>query len=226
MELAPAEDAVLVCRHRKHERLEATLAAVFGAAGAVLAEQVAGGRLVLTGGRLVRADRGGFGSAATGSVTDTLWETISAGKDEPRAPRRWMRDAVKAEAYAAVRAGLAERGVARADRGRFLLVFPVTRWTESDPAPCAAVRERVAEAVRQGRPGERLTVLAVLADACGQLQHLPPELDKRSRADRVADLAARTWRGGETAAALLAVAAALTRTEHSAEAAQIAAANG
>ncbi|WP_329172057.1 hypothetical protein [Streptomyces sp. NBC_01477] len=75
MKLTPTEDMVLVCRHQKHERLEATLPAVFGVAGAVLAEQVVGGRLVLTGGRLARADRGGFGSAATGSAAAALTRT-------------------------------------------------------------------------------------------------------------------------------------------------------
>lgn len=131
-----------------------------GLAGAMLCDLVFAERIDLFDKRIVVAD-----GAPTGDPTlDTVLARM-AEREKPRTPADWvgrLSRGIRKE----VLAGLQERGLVSAQRGRMLGVLPTTRYLESDPSVERALRERVrAVLVDATEPDARTGALIALACA-------------------------------------------------------------
>jgi len=84
---------------------------------------------------------------------------------------------------------LVERGLMRRERARLLGFLPATRWPAVDTAPVTALRNRVAEVLRDGAaPDQHIALLISLLHAV-KAEHKVvdgPRRELRSRAEKVA----------------------------------------
>jgi len=204
-DLSLAEEITVLARRRPRD-MNADDRRRFGVCGAVLMEWALSGCVVLRDGRLAVGEREdvdadalrigaetGAGPAAAG-----LWRRIRA-EEVPLKPVKWIAGHSLAEP---VQDRLVERGILRAERRRVLGLFPATRWVEADPAPAAAIRQRVTHG---GPVDDRTRALFHLAVACGYRSALLPAADSVSGRERFARLAESPWenrRNGATVRAL------------------------
>ncbi|GAA5049733.1 hypothetical protein HNP84_004211 [Thermocatellispora tengchongensis] len=152
---------------------------------AALAELLAGGNL---------ADESGKARAVTAPADPTplqaaVWEQIANSR--PRSWRRWVgKD--HSRAFHLVCDELQAAHLVRVER-RKVLLFPVTRITPSRPYLSRRLAERVARAVRDGRPADRVEqdvrILAALAGAA-KLKTVLPGREWRRHKARLAELTA------------------------------------
>lgn len=153
---------------------------------AALAELLLRGCLADDGGKVKAVHPpAGVGSASLPAV---LWEEISASP--PRSWRRWIRKD-HAKAVTLVRDELAADRLIRVERRRVLL-FPVERVVPRRPYVSRRLAERVARAVRGGRPVSRvepdIRILAALA-AAARLRTVVTAQETRANRDRLEHLA-------------------------------------
>lgn len=92
--------------------------------------------------------------------------------------------------------GLAARGVLREQEVKILGLFPSSTWTPHDPAPEAAVRERVLAALT-GRADvdERTAALVSLLLATDLTRKVFPGQDRRALKRRAKEIAESEWAG-------------------------------
>lgn len=218
MELTPAEEMLLVSRTPQGRNLGGRIPVVHGVAGGVLLELALHGRVVLSDGRLVAVEgdaganpgpghgtvAGGVPGDVLGPEAEALWKRIRAER-RPAKPRTWVRRTVSGKAYTRVRAGLAERGILRAEKRRVLGLFPSVGWPEADPGPAAEVRDRLTRAVNGVRADDRTVALVMLLDVCGQSGRLYPDLGWRARKARIAKIAEGPWQSADTAETVRAI---------------------
>lgn len=207
MELTPAEELLLMSRTPQGRNFGGEIPVVHGVAGGVLLELALHGRIALRNERLLAvngfavppgAEHGGvLSSAVLGAEAEALWKRLRAER-RPARPQTWVRRTVSEKPHRRVRAALAERGILRSERHRVLGVFPANYWVEADPAPAAAIRERLADAVHGVRADERTVALVMLLDACGQSVRMYPELDSRERKKRIAKISQGPWANRDT----------------------------
>ncbi len=143
----------------------------FALAGAVLVELVLAGRVAVT-------DDGAWGSGPRVAVVDetplddrVLDDALRriADRDRPSGARSLVATLAKGLPDA-LRTRLAERGILRADQGRFLGIFPTRVWPAADAAHEAALRSSLWAVVVQGRsPSEREACLVALLHAVDQV---------------------------------------------------------
>ncbi|WP_369370884.1 GPP34 family phosphoprotein [Promicromonospora sp. Populi] len=92
--------------------------------------------------------------------------------------------------------GLAARGVLREEQVKVLGLFPITTWPAHDPAPEAAVRERVLAALTGSADADGPTsALVSLLLATDLLRKVFPEQDRRALKRRAKEIAASEWAG-------------------------------
>ncbi|GAA2217166.1 GPP34 family phosphoprotein [Promicromonospora sukumoe] len=92
--------------------------------------------------------------------------------------------------------GLAARGVLREEQVKVLGLFPSTTWPAHDPAPEAAVRERVLAALTgDTAPDERTAALVSLLLATDLTRKIYPDQDRRELKRRAKEIAESEWAG-------------------------------
>jgi len=167
------EQVLLVALHDEKGSMQATTTCGYALGGAILAELLLLGRVRIEGegrkARIVTTDTGTGTGTPTGDalLDECLGEVAEARRPKDAAnwvsrfaTRRGLRDRI-AEA-------LVELGAIRREEGRVLIIFPVTRYPESDPGYEAEVNRRLADAVFGDDPVEdprTVTLLALLHGA-------------------------------------------------------------
>lgn len=159
-----------------------------GLAGAVLLDLALRGRLDVDGKTLRVVDPAPTGDA----VLDAALEAI-ARETRPRSAKHWVSKLQKG-----VRQQVSDRlvaaGTLRRDEHKVLWVFPVTRLPAENPAPEAAVRARLDDAVLRGiTPDERTAALAALVHATGLGRTVFPDADRRALKARLTELSEGQW---------------------------------
>ncbi|MEU4364991.1 GPP34 family phosphoprotein [Promicromonospora sp. NPDC023987] len=95
-----------------------------------------------------------------------------------------------------VQHGLAARGVLREEQVKVLGLFPSTTWPAHDPAPEAAVRERVLTALTtSGTPDGPTSALVSLLLATDLIRKVFPGQDRRALNRRAKEIAESEWAG-------------------------------
>ncbi len=96
------------------------------------------------------------------------------------------------------------------EEGRFLGIFPTSRYPQLDPRPEAGVRERVRSGIMGvASPGERDGSLISLVHACDLVGVLFEKGERREAKARAKEIARRQPIGGAVARAVEAVRAAI-----------------
>lgn len=96
----------------------------------------------------------------------------------------------------ALQQGLAARGVLREQQVKVLGLFPSTTWPAHDPAPEAAVRQRVLTALTgDGTPDEATSALVSLLLATDLIRKLFPDQDRRALRRRAKEISESEWAG-------------------------------
>lgn len=149
--------------------------------GAVLAELNLRGGLTEEDGK-VRAS----GTMRTGDeVLDDVLRGVS--EDRPRSWRSWLRRNAR-QTLRAVRHQLASTGIISVETEQVLGIFRRVRVTVNDPAPVIALRHVVESAVRgTGRVSPQDATLVALV-AIGELRPALSRKDRKTYADRIAEL--------------------------------------
>ncbi|MFJ3403339.1 GPP34 family phosphoprotein [Promicromonospora sp. NPDC090134] len=92
--------------------------------------------------------------------------------------------------------GLAARGVLREEQVKVLGLFPSTTWKTHDPAPEAAVRERVLAALTGSADlDEAMAALVSLLHATDLIRRLFPDQDRQELKRRAKEIADSEWAG-------------------------------
>jgi hypothetical protein len=99
---------------------------------------------------------------------------------------------------------LVERGLMRRERARLLGFLPVTRWPAVDTAPVTALRNRVAEVLRDAAPDQHIALLISLLHAV-KAEHKVVEGPRRELRARAEQVAQGDWAGPAVRKAVQAV---------------------
>ncbi|WP_236793004.1 GPP34 family phosphoprotein [Amycolatopsis sp. GM8] len=166
-----------------HQRLPARDELGYTLRAAALAALVLNGQLRDEDGKAAVAGK----PPDTDPVLDELWHAIEA--DPSRSWRRWVERGRK-QTFDAVRDQHLNAHVIKAERERFLGLFPYTRFTVRDTRTARRVADEVSRAIRGGqaasRVGQEVAALAALA-AAGQMRVVLNGRDRhqyRTRLDR------------------------------------------
>ena len=170
----------------------------FALAGASVADLTLRGALVVSD----RADGGRAGRfRMTGRATpsDAMQREVLDLMDERR-PKDAIRKAGQGSFARRLRdslqEGLAARGVLRQEEVKILGLFPSSAWAAHDPAPEAAVRERVLAALTGNTDAdERTAALISLLLATDLIRKVFPGQDRRALKRRAKEIAASEWAG-------------------------------
>lgn len=209
MDLALAEEYLLVSRGPDGRSLVAGVAATRGVAGALLVELALRGEVGVRDGRLVAdASGGAAGRSAAHPELDALAARIRA-ESHPRKPKWWVQKAESRAVNTRLLAGLAGRGILAEHPRRALGLFPVTRWVEQDPQPADAVRRRLVRAVEGGPADARTAALVAVVDACGLSRRLFRDVPAATRRARIRELSEGEWAATAVRDAIRAVQAAV-----------------
>jgi len=144
--------------------IRASTALPYGLAGALLIELVQGGLARVEGKALIAEPRG----AARDELLDGILEAVRASK-KARPIGHWVGKFGRSGGKIKKRllAGLVEKRILGLEEGRFLAIFPTTRYPQADPRPEYALRERVRAVLRgMSRPDERTAALISLVHTC------------------------------------------------------------
>lgn len=170
----------------------------FALAGASVAELTLRGALVVSDG----ADGGRAGRfRVTGRATpsDPVQREVLDLMNERR-PKDAIRKAGQGSFARRLRDSLqrelAARGVLREEQIRILGLFPSSTWTTHDPAPEAAVRDRVLAALTGSADvDERTAALVSLLLATDLIRKILPGQDRRALKRRAKEIAESEWAG-------------------------------
>jgi hypothetical protein len=158
-----------------------------GIAGARLLELALAGRIALEDGKVAAADVTPTGDP----LADEALEAIAAS-GKPRNAKYWVGKLAKGGVRKRVFAGLDERGVLAAERGKFLGLVPRTRQVEVDPEPERELRARLRAAVlgEEPTPDARTVALASLVKACSLVNAVFGRGERKDAKKRIGELAA------------------------------------
>ncbi|HEV6955579.1 MAG TPA: GPP34 family phosphoprotein [Promicromonospora sp.] len=214
MQLSLAEEYLLLALDDTSGRpLLSTQYLQLGLAGAVAADLALQGVLALSdgtdGGR-----KGRFRSTGRATPSDPVLRDVLA-MAEGRKPQDAVAKAGQGAAARRVRETLLDRlatgGVLRAEQAKILGLFPTTRWPAHDPAPEAAVRARLLDALTgRATPDERTAALVSLLLATDLVRKVYPDQDRRALRRRAKEIADAQWAGAAVKTAVDSLAAATT----------------
>ena len=186
--LTLAEELVLVATDKDGSvEMKAWNSLGNGIAGARLLELALAGRIALEDGKIVVV-----GATPTGDpLADEALEAIAAS-EKPRNAEHWVGKLAKGGVRKRVFAGLDERGVLAAERGKFLGLVPRTRQVEVDPEPERELRARLHAAVlgEVPAPDARTVALASLVKACSLVNAVFARGERKDAEKRIGELAA------------------------------------
>jgi Golgi phosphoprotein 3 (GPP34) len=154
-----------------------------GIAGARLLELALAGRIALEDGKVAVAD-----ATPTGDpLADEALAAIAAS-EKRRDAKYWVGKLAQGGVRKRVFAGLDERGVLAAERGKFLGLVPRTRHVEVDPEPERELRARLRAAVlgEEPAPDARTVALASLVKACNLVNAMFERKDAKKRIGELA----------------------------------------
>ncbi|MFD7021093.1 GPP34 family phosphoprotein [Promicromonospora sukumoe] len=199
MEIGLAEEYLLLALDDASGRpLLSTQHLQFALAGASVAQLTLDGALDVSDG----ADGGQQGRfRVTGRATpsDPVQREILAlldGRRPKEAIRKVGQGGFARTLRDALQQGLAARGVLREEQVKVLGLFPSTTWPAHDPAPEAAVRERVLAALTgDAAPDERTAALVSLLLATDLTRKIYPDQDRRELKRRAKAIAESEWAG-------------------------------
>jgi hypothetical protein len=180
------EEVLLVALHDDKGSLQAQSTSGLAMGGAILSELLLLGRLRLEG-EGKRATVGIVDGAPTGhAVLDECLHQV--GDSKKRRASDWVgRFARLKDLRHRAADELVRLGVLRREEGRFLIVFPVTRYPEADPTFEAEVNRRLGEAIFGDGPvddARTVTLLAIL-DGAQMLPLVFSNRDLRARRKRI-----------------------------------------
>jgi hypothetical protein len=160
----------------------------YGLAGALLIELAADGLIRVEGKELVAAP----GGSARDEVLDEVLGVIRSAK-RTRDLKSWVgkigRSAGKLKGRLLDR--LVAKGILRREEHRLLLLFPTTRYPETNPMPEYAVRERVRRALRGMTPPDGHTAALIsLVHACDLVGVLFEKGERREAKKRAKEISA------------------------------------
>lgn len=206
--LTLAEELLLLGLHdEKGTMLSASaLAMPYGLAGAMLIELAQAGLARVEGKDLVASPRG----SARDEILDEVLEAIRSSP-KVRSIGHWVgRFGRSGKFKKRFLARLAGKGIVTHEEGRFLGIFPTSRYPQLDPRPEAGVRDRVRSGIRGvASPGERDGSLISLVHACDLVGVLFEKGERREAKARAKEIARRQPIGGAVARAVEAVRAAV-----------------
>jgi hypothetical protein len=185
----------------------ASIGLPFGLAGAALIELAETGLLRLEGKEVIAAPAG----SARDDLLDGMLGTIRSSK-KSRTIGHWVgkfgRSGGKIKATLLGR--LVEKRILAKDERRLFLIFPASRYPQTNPMPEYRVRERVRGAIRGIKPpDERTAALIGLIQACDLIGVLFEKGERREARKRAKEIGASQPIGGAVARAILAVKAAV-----------------
>ena len=179
----------------------------FGLAGALLVELIEAGLLRIEGKALVAAPAG----SARDEILDGILSEVRIAK-RTRDIKHWVGKVGRSGGK--IRAKLADRlvakGILRKEEGRLLLIFPTTRYPQTNPMPEYGVRERIRAALRgMTPPDERTAALISLVHACDLVGHLFDKGERRGAKKKAKEISASQPVGSAVARTVEAVKAAV-----------------
>ena len=167
------------------------------------------GRIVLDDGKIAAADA----TPTEDPLADEALEAIAAS-EKPHNAKYWVRKLAKGSVRKRVFAGLDERGVLAAERGKVLGIVPRTRQVELNPEPEQELRARLRAAAfgEEPAPDARTVALASLVKACGLVKTVFERGERKDAEKRIGELAAPDEVGAAVKAVTDATLAAVTAT--------------
>ena len=206
--LTMAEELLLLGLHDDKGTVlaAASLGLPYGLAGAMIIDLVQAG--------LVRIDGKDLAASPRGSARDEILdEVLEAVRSSPkvRSLGHWVGHFGRSGKFKKkFLARLAGKGIVAHEEGRFLGIFPTSRYPQLDPRPEAAVRERLrAGILGVPAPGEREGALISLVHACDLIGLLFEKGERREAKAKAKEISRRQPVGGAVARAVEAVRAAV-----------------
>ena len=203
-----AEELLLLGLHDEKGTVltAASLGLTYGLAGAVLIELERAGLVRLEGKDLIAAPLG----LTRDPILDEVLEAVRSSP-KVRSIGHWVGffgRSGKLKKWFLTR--LADKGIVTREEGRFLGIFPTSRYPQLDPRPEAGVRDRVRSGIMGvASPGEREAALIGLVHACDLVGVLFEKGERREAKAKAKEIARRQPIGGAVARAIEAVRAAV-----------------
>ncbi|MFD6444034.1 GPP34 family phosphoprotein [Promicromonospora sp. NPDC060204] len=170
----------------------------FALAGAAVAELMLRGALDVSDG-VDGGQKGRFRVTGRATPSDPLQREILVlldGRKPKDAIRKIGQGSFARTLRETLQQGLAARGVLREEQVKVLGLFPSTTWKSHDPAPEAAVRERVLAALTGSADLDEATAALVsLLRATDLIRRLFPDQDRRELKRRAKEIADSEWAG-------------------------------
>lgn len=170
----------------------------FALAGAAVAELMLRGALDVSD-DVDGGQKGRFRVTGRATPSDPLQREILAlldGRKPKDAIRKIGQGSFARTLRETLQQGLAARGVLREEQVKVLGLFPSTTWRTHDPAPEAAVRERVLAALTGTADLDETTAALVsLLHATDLIRRLFPDQDRRELKRRAKEIADSEWAG-------------------------------
>ncbi|MFD7308105.1 GPP34 family phosphoprotein [Promicromonospora sp. NPDC059942] len=170
----------------------------FALAGAAVAELMLRGALDVSDG-VDGGQKGRFRVTGRATPSDPLQHEILAlldGRKPKDAIRKIGQGSFARTLRETLQQALAARGVLREEQVKVLGLFPSTTWKSHDPAPEAAVRERVLAALTGSADLDEATAALIsLLHATDLVRRLFPDQDRRELKRRAKEIADSEWAG-------------------------------
>lgn len=206
MALTLSEELTLLAYDDETGKSKADMFLEYGLGGALLAELAVLGKVALTDKKVTVVDPSPTGDELLDGALAKIADS------PPRKPQRWV-DMLRKGAKDAALQRLVDRGLLRREHGKVLLVFPMTTYPTQDSGPEQEVRQRLNDAMVEGRVPELRTVtLALLVGACDLGKNVFPDLPNRELKRKLNELTAGDWAAKATKQAIEAVRAAILAT--------------
>jgi hypothetical protein len=206
--LTLAEELLLLGLHDEKGTMlyVSALAMPYGLAGAMLIELAQAGLARVEGKNLAASPRG----SARDEILDEVLGTIRSSP-KVRPIGHWIGHFGRSGKFKKrFLARLAGKGIVTREEGRFLGLFPTSRYPQLDPRPEARIRERVRSGIMgPAAPEEREGALISLVHACDLVGVLFEKGERREAKARAKEIARRQLIGGAVAHAVEAVRAAV-----------------
>ena len=190
------EDLVLLSVSPADGRISTAQRIGFGLMGSELVRLAASGRITIAGNRVVVQDRSPCGDPELDAALASLADARRGAR-----PKTWVSHPRRGicEAYLA---RLTAAGAVRAEQGRRLGIFPVTRWRISDTARLAGARARLDAIALSADPADSAdAAYAGLAHAIGLGALLYRGRENRPARKRLERIAKGEWSAGAVTAA-------------------------
>ena len=206
--LTMAEELLLLGLHDEKGTVltAASLGMTYGLAGAMIIDLAQAGLVRIEGKDLVASPRG----SARDEILDEVLEGVRSSP-KVRSLGHWVGHFGRSGKFKKrFLARLAGKGIVAHEEGRFLGIFPTSRYPQLDPRPEAAVRERLRAGIMgAASPGEREGALISLVHACDLVGVLFEKGERREAKAKAKEISRRQPIGSAVARAVEAVRAAV-----------------